>query len=66
MTTEEIMAKIQMAYDMGRGAREDNDKSNRQELMNFLKTCDDTNDNETTRSNISRSILYSVSIIATQ
>jgi len=33
------MAKIQMAYNMGRGAREANANSNKNELMSFLKTC---------------------------
>ena len=46
MTTEEIMAKIQMAYDMGRGAREANANSNKHEVMNFLKTCDEPQDND--------------------
>ena len=41
MTTEEIMAKIQMAYDMGRGDREANATSNKKELMSFLKTCEE-------------------------
>jgi len=41
ITNEETMAKIQMAYDMGRGAREANSNSNKQELMNFLKTCEE-------------------------
>ena len=44
ITKEEIMAKIQMAYDMGRGTRE----AKKQELMNFLKISEEPEDKDDT------------------
>ena len=38
MTKEEIMAKIEMAYEMGKGAQEANTTANRTEMSNFMRS----------------------------
>ena len=38
MSKEEIMAKIEMAYEMGKGAQEANSAANKTEMSNFMRS----------------------------
>ena len=47
MSKEEIMAKIEMAYEMGKGAQEANSVANKTEMSNFMRSLSTPNTPDT-------------------